>query len=529
MLLRNSLTVKVISAGVVIVALTIGALGLIMIHTYSEAMNEQAVSNASNVSEIIKRSTYLEMLSGQQKNVYKIMKSIARKNPEILELRIFNKDGKITFSTNPKETGLFVDKNAEACYQCHKRNKPLVRLDLPNRSRVFTSGNTRVMGMITPIYNSKKCARCHGDPRKKKTLGVIDVDVSMASIDAKIREGTAKLGFFTVIMAILLGMGLFFFMRMQVFRPVYNTVQAMRKVSDGEMSVRLPEDRKDEIGYLNHHFNVMTERLADANVQINELIDGLEDKIVERTKELQQLQWHMVDSEKLASLGRLSAGIAHELNNPLGSILIYAGLVKDDLPDDGITRENVEKIIQETLRSRDIVKGLLEFARPKKLDIKDVNINEIVAKTMEMLSQNKDLFEKTELDVRTCKHSLIVRADAGQMQQVLTNLIINAVDACQKDCRVEVRCGRTDDDRFVFVQVRDNGSGIPEENLRKIFEPFFTTKGGKGGTGLGLAVTYSIVHRHKGRIEVESEVGKGTTFKVVLPVSRDMEERNEDA
>ena len=517
----KSLTLKLIVSTALIITITVGALMGLMLKTYQDDLTDQAIANANEVSEVIKRSTYLDMLSGQQQNVYRIMETIARKNSRILKLRIFNKYGRIKFSTVPAEKGLLVDKKAEACYQCHQRNKPLVKLDIPRRSRLFSlKDGTPVLGMITPIYNSKKCASCHGDPRKKKTLGVIDVDMSMAQISSRIRSGREKVIIFTGIIIIFLALAILFFMHTSVLNPIRETVGAMRRVSEGELDVRLPETRHDEIGYLVHAFNRMTGKLRGANERIRELIDGLEEKVEQRTREIQELQWNLVESEKLASLGRLSAGIAHELNNPLGSILIYAGLVEEDLPD-GVTRENVQKIIQETIRSRDIVRGLLEFARPKELEITRVDLNEVVTRTVSLLEGNKAFMEKVRLVKHLADHPLMVMADPGKVQQVLTNLIINAVEACEDCGEVVITSGISVDGKFARISVIDNGVGISKENLSKIFEPFFTSKSGKGGTGLGLAVSYSIVKRHGGRIDVESKEGEGSTFTVKLPLTKD--------
>jgi two-component system NtrC family sensor kinase len=302
---------------------------------------------------------------------------------------------------------------------------------------------------------------------------------------------------------------------------VKDIVKGMRKVANGDLNYKIDEEAKDEMGYLIHSYNKMASDLTDANKKIHELIENLEEKVQKKTKELMDIQSHFMESEKLASIGRLAASVAHELNNPLGSILLYNNLTLEDIKEENETKENIRKSIQETLRARDIIKGLLEFARPKNLEIKLTDINEIVNKTLDLLTSNKALFSNIILNTDLYSGSLPSLVDSSQIQQVITNLMINALEAVKEKGSISVKTRLSEDGKMILISISDTGCGIPEENIKKLFEPFFSTKADKGGTGLGLAVSYSILTRHKGKIEVQSQAGKGSTFTAKLPVYRE--------
>ena len=238
---------------------------------------------------------------------------------------------------------------------------------------------------------------------------------------------------------------------------------------------------------------------------------------VEQSKErLANAQEALAQSEKLASVGQLAAGVAHEVNNPLGAVLMYSHLMRDECPADSPLREDIELVIDQAGRCKKIVAGLLDFARQNKVAREPTNLNELVQRTV----QTTPVPEGVQIEVRQLSDSPAADVDQDQIVQVLTNLIGNAIDAMHGNGTIRIELDG--DERGAAFRVRDMGEGIPEENLKKIFEPFFTTKRVGEGTGLGLAVTYGIVKMHGGDIQVQSnadpEIGPtGTTFTVTLP------------
>jgi len=237
-------------------------------------------------------------------------------------------------------------------------------------------------------------------------------------------------------------------------------------------------------------------------------------------KELQDAQVRLLQAEKMASLGSLSAGVAHEINNPMGGILIYASLLMEDFEDSGDPRfKDLKKIVDEATRCKEIVKSLLEFGRQAESRFEPIDINKAILDGLFFL-ENQVLFH----DVKIIKHldsSLpFVEGDSNQLKQVFMNMMVNAAEAmAEEGGRLAITTGSSPDGSSIFISFQDTGMGISPEIQSKIFDPFFTTKGVGKGTGLGLSTSFGIIQSHHGNIEVESEVGKGTTFTIILPVS----------
>jgi PAS domain S-box-containing protein len=234
-------------------------------------------------------------------------------------------------------------------------------------------------------------------------------------------------------------------------------------------------------------------------------------------EQLQQTHLQLVQSEKMASVGKLAAGVAHEINNPLGGILIYASLMLEDMPEDDPKREDIKRIVQETTRCKEIVKSLLEFGHQSGPKFEPVDVNRAIVDGLFFL-ENQAIFHNIEIVKDLDPFLPRVMGNASQLKQVFMNMVVNAADAMSGNGKLTIRTRLSEDETYVTVEFTDTGVGIPEENLSKIFDPFFTTKEVGKGTGLGLAVCYGIAEKHGGRIEVESKVGEGTTFRIILPV-----------
>jgi len=237
---------------------------------------------------------------------------------------------------------------------------------------------------------------------------------------------------------------------------------------------------------------------------------------LEMERRLRETQLQLLQLEKLRSLGEMAAGVAHEINNPLGGILLYASLLLEELHPDDPKRVDLERIVSEATRCKEIVKSLLEFARRSSPDKEIVDVNRTINEGLLFL-ENQAAFLNIriikELDPALPK----VYGNSGQLKQVFMNIILNAVDAMQGEGLLHIKTYTQNGGKEVVISFTDTGVGIPQEILPRIFDPFFTTKEVGKGTGLGLSVSYGIVREHGGRIEVESEVGKGSTFRVILP------------
>ena len=311
-----------------------------------------------------------------------------------------------------------------------------------------------------------------------------------------------------------------YFATTSIIQPVQKMVAATHQIADGDLNHKVEIQSQDEIGELASAFNQMTEKLKAANRELVDWGTTLEEKVKERTKELVEMQARLVQSEKLASLGKLAAGIAHEINNPLGGVLIYTHLLLEDADRDSAQYENLKKIVKETTRCKDIVKGLLEFSRPKEPEMMMTDINDAVLRALAIF-EPPVLFHNIEVRKELSELPRIV-ADSSQLQQVFTNIIANAAEAIAGNGILTIRTSLDKQNDRIKVEFTDTGHGIKPEDMTRLFEPFFTTKQVGKGTGLGLAISYGIVQKHQGSIEVRSEIGKGTTFTVILPVRRDV-------
>jgi PAS domain S-box-containing protein len=237
---------------------------------------------------------------------------------------------------------------------------------------------------------------------------------------------------------------------------------------------------------------------------------------IEMEKQLEETHLQLVNSEKMASLGKLAAGIAHEINNPMGGILIYSSLVMEALEGEDARRQDLEKIVQEATRCKEIVKSLLEFSRQTEPKMEPTDINKAITDGLFFL-ENQALFHNIEIVKNLAPQLPRVRGNGNQLKQVFMNIVVNAAEAMHGGGTLTITTGLSGDKRDIWIDFADTGEGIPQENLSRIFDPFFTTKEVGKGTGLGLSTSYGIIDEHGGRIDVKSQVGKGTTFRIELP------------
>ena len=323
-------------------------------------------------------------------------------------------------------------------------------------------------------------------------------------------------------LCVVLLLVILYFSTTRIINPLQKMVVATKKISTGDLTHKVEVSSKDEIGHLADSFNQMTVDLEAANEKLIEWGKTLEKKVEERTKELTEMQAHLIQSEKLASIGKLAAGIAHEINNPLGGILIYSHLLLEDTDKNSPHYENLKKIVKETSRCKDIVKGLLEFARPKEPEMSLISINDIAENSLSIM-ERQALFQNIKIKKTYTSDLPKIVADSAQLQQVFMNIIINAAEAMEGNGILALSTSLSRDGTCIEVKFSDTGHGIMEEDKKRLFEPFFTTKEVGKGTGLGLAISYSIIQKHHGTIEVKSELRKGSTFTVKLPLTEERE------
>jgi two-component system NtrC family sensor kinase len=308
----------------------------------------------------------------------------------------------------------------------------------------------------------------------------------------------------------------------KIMFPVSKMVAATRNIAAGRFDEEVQTDpQHGEIALLAESFNTMLKSLRQMRADLEEWGQTLEEKVKQRSAELGAMQARVAQSERLASLGMLAAGVAHEINNPLGAILALTALTLEDVKENDPNRENLQEVVKQSQRCRDIVKGLLEFSRDSKVSMELVNLNKILQDTLSLISKQAQFLNITVV-TNYDPQLPPVMGDKSQLEQVMMNILVNAVQAMQERGTVTITTRPNARDQSVEALIADTGCGMPAEQIDQIFDPFFTTKANGQGTGLGLSIAYGIITSHRGTISVESEVGKGSTFKIRLPIASEL-------
>jgi two-component system NtrC family sensor kinase len=482
------------------------------------------VEHANSTGDLIKRSTRYSMLLNRREDVFQIIKTLGDQ-PGVEGIRIYNKKGEIMFSTVTSEEKTIVDMKTEACNVCHVGNKPIESPNIENRTRVYTAANgNRILGIINPIPNEKDCntAECHFHSPNQTVLGVLDVRMSLASVDKQIYESRKMMIIVATLAITFTAMlsGLFIWRVVQI--PVHKLTIGTQEIADGNLDYGIDINSRDEIGILANSFNKMTRELKKAHDEITEWSSTLKEKVRQKTEELKKAQNHLIQIEKMASLGQLSATVAHELNNPLAGILTYTKLNIRRLNKDNLTKEDILSMTNdlkfmsdEINRCGNIVKNLLIFSKKQPTEFSNVPLNDIIEKACLLINHHLQLRNVT-LEKKFCEPSCTLTCDSQSIQQALIALCVNAVEAMPQGGNMKIVTRCLPENNQVEISVSDSGIGIRDEDLPHIFEPFFTTKTNGKGVGLGLSVVYGIIKQHHGDIKVNSIIGKGTTFIITL-------------
>jgi signal transduction histidine kinase len=407
-----------------------------------------------------------------------------------------------------------------------------------------SAGNTH-LDIIVPIVTRKKAV----DPEKLgmtagtnnlvpgkesvEEIGTLEVRLSARKVTTMIREAQMAVIFLTVLV-LLFAVLVIAVVVSAITRPITELVAVTDQISRGDLSQQVDIDRADEIGHLASTFNRMIVSLRESRDEIEGYNRTLQERIAQRTHQLEEAQTALIQSEKMSAIGQLAAGVAHELNNPLGGILGYAQFTLEKLQKNSpekTTQKDFESYIRyvtdievQARRCKQIVQNLLRFSRSSRtMEFAPTDLNKVLEETVTFLEHQLHM-NQVELTLELEPALPLVQGNAGQLQQVFTNLIINAMHASKAGTAITVisRYSPSVGEfggavELLFV---DQGHGIAQENIKKIFEPFFTTKEVGKGTGLGLSVSYGIIKEHGGEITVNSTVGKGTTFIVVMPIQK---------
>jgi two-component system NtrC family sensor kinase len=500
-------------------------LGYVNIRLHRHDLEQVSLEEAVGISDFVRDCTNRSMMANDRDGLLESIQGIG--NHSVIEqVRIINHDGQVAFSSDAHEAGAIIGRNSKQCVECHRESdKPLHK-----HFRIYEvrdqDGKHRVLGVIAPILNKPECsnAACHAHPATQRILGILDTGLSLKSVDASLAQSNLW-----VVVLLLSGgacVALFVWVAIHtvLHTPLTRLQEGTQHLAEGELGYQIPVESADELGSLATAFNSMSSQLQAAQREITSWAHTLEHRVEQKTSELQQTQQQMLQVERMVAIGKMSAVVAHEINNPLAGILTYAKLIKKwlqrGLTGEAQTQEAIEAlelIAGESKRCGELLHNLLSFSRTAPINLSLSDLNTVVARTIR-LAEHKAEMTGVLLQVDLDRELPPLQCDSAQMEQVALALVLNAIDAMPHGGNLWVSTRTVADGEQIELQVRDDGVGIPPEILPHIFDPFTTTKEVGKGVGLGLAVSKGIVERHGGQIKVASDLGVGTTFQVILPL-----------
>jgi len=480
-----SLRLKTIAAIGAILVAVIAIYAAIAAGRQAQQVRTLAQRDAELIASLAERAIASAMLEGKSQDVQAILSKIGE-HPGLVRIELVGADGVILRSARPQDAG-----------------KPLpaevARIATAPRAPHWDD-RTKTVDIFRTIANARPCQDCHSSERPEV---YIHAAFSLAGVAAPLEQSLTE-AILPPVLAVAAASGLIgLYFSFAVGGRIERLAEAMKHVEAGDLQARVGDPARDELGRLARSFDGMVARLVAAKQQL----EGRHNDEIRR-------------AEHLAAVGQLAAGVAHEINNPLAGMQNCVRTLSRSAGADKRQAQYLEMLQEGLSRIARTVRQLLDFARESPASMSRVNVGTLLERCLTLLAH--DVAQKKIACTRLLGDALPeISADAQQLEQVFVNLLMNALDAMSEGGTLTVSAALSESEKGVLeVTVSDTGAGIPAEHLPRIFDPFFTTKDVGKGTGLGLSVSYGIVKAHGGSIQVASEPGKGTTFKVLLPVAR---------
>ena len=524
--------------GRVIFVITIASLVLfisfgIIFRSVNETYMKSVISeNGNNIGYLVEGALYDAMLKNDQASLQRTL-DLINSMSGIDNVSMYDNNNNLAYTSISPNSSNHSDPDCASCHedfeQMFSREEKSYRIIDAKSECIMNPDNDSIRNLMikSPILNNPSCytAACHAHSPDEKVLGSLIIKMPLEKLDSALQESTTDFFLMAALMTLLLIGFLVLFTNKKIKNPLNEIIQAAEAVAKGDNNTRLriKPNQLSDMRMVSFAFNEMLDNLHTATIELQNWSQQLEYKVQKKSEELGQAQNELINIERIASLGKLSLSVAHEINNPLSGILVYTKLIHKQLSKPNPDPEKVEvmlkhlKLIEsETKRCGDIVKGLLDFSRKDQEGFEPKHLHDILRDTADLMAHPMKIANIHFLCDFSAKRDLI-SCSPNQIKQACIAILVNASEAVTENGEVTFRTLNPDDEH-VRIEVIDNGVGIDEADLPYVFEPFFSTKEKASGIGLGLSIVHGIVQNHKGKIEAQSEQGKGTAFSITLPI-----------
>ncbi len=507
--------------------------GIIFRSVYEQNLNTVIRQNGNNIGSIVEGSLYHSMLENDKSNLQGTL-DIINTMSGIDDVSMYNAGDSLVYSSFTADTVSHSDPDCRACHEnlqsmFPKKEKAYRIIPVNSECSMNQNDNAhRHLLIRSPILNEKSCytSACHAHERSDEVLGSLIIKLPLYDLDNAVKRSSGKYFLFATIITLLLIFILILFTRKKIKNPLNDLLSASIAVANGNKSKRLEikPNQLDDMRMVSEAFNDMLDNLQAATEELRNWSQQLEYKVQKKSEELGAAQNELIHIERIASLGKLSSSVAHELNNPLSGILIYTKLIYKQLSNPELYTTKRESILKhlklienETKRCGDIVKGLLDFSRKEQEDFEQKHLHQILQETYELMT-HPVMMANIKFSIHLKAGSDLIFCCPNQIKQACVAIIVNATEAVTDNGEIVISTENTD--TSIKIYISDNGIGIPPDDIPHIFEPFFSTKHDTSGIGLGLAIVHGIIKNHNGKIGVKSELARGTTISITLPLSR---------
>jgi two-component system NtrC family sensor kinase len=500
---------------------------------YVDFFNATVRQNGDHISSIVEGALYYSMLENDRGMLQRTLDVISTMSG-IDEVNMYDEQDRLAFTSVTEEREQRGNPNCSACHAdlasmfSFREQSYRIVGDIPGCGICRNPESGRHLLIRKPIMNERSCytAACHAHTAGDEVLGSLLINLPLHDMDAFVDKSSTDFLLLATLAIVCLITFLVIFTRRRIKDPLNSIIKASEAVSSGDNSIRLEitPNLLDDMRKVSLAFNNMLDNIDAATKELHNWSKQLEYKVRKKTEELSEVQNELIHVERIASLGKLSSSVAHEINNPLSGILVYTKLIHKQLNKAEFHHPRKEAILKhltyiesETKRCGEIVKGLLDFSRKDWDDFEVTHLHRLLDETYDLMTHSVKIADiRFTTDLKADSDQIF--CSPNQIKQACMALIVNASEAIQGQGEIVIGTGNPDPDH-VRVTVSDNGSGIAPQDLPHVFEPFFSTKRDASGIGLGLPIVHGIVENHKGRIAVDSEAGRGTTVIMTFPLS----------